>query len=373
MNENDERSDQSSIASNATMGMCHMSTKSRTSAVVDKPLPLDRVAVHSGPFNRNVSKGFACSGQIEPRKLIKKTAFIKTVSSGSRQEGGKSSDGQIDSIRKKQYVGQDYVVSDCWGTNDALPVKFIEPLKESCLEDDPYTKKQKLGTDANNKKSPPYTKEFHVLTEVQKTRILRVVEDVVKKLAHEDSACFNMSPGGSQLPLQSSSGKLVYRKFSLPWIVIKVIEMVLCHIIQGIFLSEGSYYQRKGDFLPVVFTYYLTLIIVLVSLIAQLSCSNSGSVQNPCYFMGIVSSCILTLITSLGLIIMLTAMKYYKTFGQILVLVFTGILLCVLFTELCLFYVEVKNVWNLVRGEEIQTAQEIERQNQMTTDDMINT
>lgn len=203
-----------------------MSTKSRTSAVIDKPLPLDRVAVHSGPFNRNVNKGFACSGQIEPRKLIKKTAFIKTVSGGSRQEGGKSSDGQIDTIRKKQYVGQDYVVSDCWGTNDALPVKFIEPLKESCLEDDPYTKKQKLGTDANNKKSPPYTKEFHVLTEVQKTRILRVVEDVVKKLAHEDSTCFNMSPGGSQLPLQSSSGKLVYRKFSLPWIVIKIIEMV---------------------------------------------------------------------------------------------------------------------------------------------------
>lgn len=50
------------------------------------------------------------------------------------------------------------------------------------------------------------------------------------------------------------------------------------------FLSEDTYFQKKNEFLPVVFTYYTMLFVIIVSLVGQLTLSLRG-IQNPCYIM----------------------------------------------------------------------------------------
>lgn len=125
-------------------------------------------------------------------------------------------------------------------TNKENSKKFLEIFKEpnNDLDDEgdfETIKKKQYGEGKKFKrgKSPPYTKEFHSLTEVQKTRILKIIEDVIKKLADDDCAHSKLYlddnndkllPG---LPHQCTSNKKSScRKFSISWIIIKIFEMV---------------------------------------------------------------------------------------------------------------------------------------------------
>lgn len=60
---------------------------------------------------------------------------------------------------------------------------------------------------------------------------------------------------------------------------------VFCHIIQLIFLLEGSYFKSKNEFVPIIFTYYVTLFVVVISLVVQISCFSYAGKKSPCYFL----------------------------------------------------------------------------------------
>lgn len=121
----------------------------------------------------------------------------------------------------------------CWkaSNKDNLSTLFrpFRDVSHTEVDDsDIPAKKQKLEND-KNASFPPYTKEFHVLTEVQRERILKVVEDVVYKLAHDDLFQVNVSQGGSRSSAvcrPNNMGKVFCRKFFLPWVIIKVFELV---------------------------------------------------------------------------------------------------------------------------------------------------